>query len=220
MSTDPYYIYTSDHSRILCASVLKYNHSVATYDEKGKVSIFNIELNELQKEFDFRILDAISLETSFDGRYIFIGDKFGLIICIDISVNTEMYSVKLQSSSVVQSIQLNHIGELLVCDGEITIYNTVSKLITKNIKINTWALCANFLKNSRYIAAGCIDGKLHLWDRWSDYSKTDLSGHNQPITCICASPDESFFATGSIDSSIKVWSVQTGLEIAQLKTRQ
>jgi WD40 repeat protein len=65
---------------------------------------------------------------------------------------------------------------------------------------------------------GLQDGSIYLWDLDGDGQKplTVISrdaAHGDSVTSVAFSPDGKFFATGSADGSIKMWTTETGKEL-------
>ena len=44
-----------------------------------------------------------------------------------------------------------------------------------------------------------------------------MEGHQNPVTGLCYSPDNKFLASGSYDSTIRIWDLVDGREILKLE---
>ncbi|KAL7153248.1 hypothetical protein ABFS83_04G154000 [Erythranthe nasuta] len=71
--------------------------------------------------------------------------------------------------------------------------------------------CLLWLANSRYIASGCGDGKVRIWDSLSGNLERIFSGHSDSIQSITASCNGDFLVSVSIDGTARVF------EIAEFK---
>ncbi|MEE6485779.1 hypothetical protein FKM82_014403 [Ascaphus truei] len=84
-----------------------------------------------------------------------------------------------------------------------------------------------------FIISGSWDTSLRVWDVSSGSELKTLCGHTEGVTCLThisdvgavalgssllLPPDEVFVSSGSSDSSIKVWSLRTGLPVLSLYT--
>lgn len=67
--------------------------------------------------------------------------------------------------------------------------------------------CLLWLANSRYIATGCVDGKLRIWDSLSGECLKVLSGHSDAIQSIAASSNGDFLVSVSVDGTARVFEI-------------
>ena len=58
---------------------------------------------------------------------------------------------------------------------------------------------------NHFLAAGCTDHTIKIWDLQSKELKYNLEGHKNHVTCVCFSPDGARLLTGSEDKMIRVW---------------
>jgi WD40 repeat protein len=78
-----------------------------------------------------------------------------------------------------------------------------------------------FSPDSRLLAAGDFDNRIHLWDANSGREMRLLEGHRRvPISgrngvfCLAFSPDGARLASGAADGVVRVWDVTSGKELA------
>ena len=74
-------------------------------------------------------------------------------------------------------------------------------------------------KNPQQVCIGCLDdtGKLFVVDSsGAPQEATDLNGHTDSVVSVKFSPDGTFLATGSYDSTIRIWSASTGSLLATI----
>lgn len=75
-----------------------------------------------------------------------------------------------------------------------------------NLTINNIAISSD---NSQIITSDNI-GHLYLWNFQGDLvTHTDIKQHQEPITSLAFSQDDHYFITGSLDTTIKLWQIQT-----------
>ncbi|KAL6525373.1 hypothetical protein OROHE_015680 [Orobanche hederae] len=67
--------------------------------------------------------------------------------------------------------------------------------------------CLLWLAGSRYIATGCVDGKVRIWDSLSGDCAKVLSGHSDAIQSIASSSTGEFLVSVSIDGTARVFEV-------------
>ena len=68
-----------------------------------------------------------------------------------------------------------------------------------------------WLAASRYVATGCVDGKVRLWDSLSGDCIRTFSGHADAIQSLSLSANQDYLVSGSSDGTARVF------EIAEFK---
>ncbi|KAL6318264.1 hypothetical protein AAG906_035807 [Vitis piasezkii] len=63
--------------------------------------------------------------------------------------------------------------------------------------------CLSWLGDSKYIAAGCVDGK-SIWDSLSGDCVRTFSGHSDAIQSLGVSADKNFLVSGSLDGTARI----------------
>ncbi|GFP95700.1 transcription initiation factor TFIID subunit 5 [Phtheirospermum japonicum] len=67
--------------------------------------------------------------------------------------------------------------------------------------------CLLWLTGSRYIATGCVDGKVRVWDSLSGDCAKIFSGHSDAVQSIAASANGDFLVSVSIDGTGRVFEI-------------
>ncbi|KAL6834132.1 hypothetical protein J3E69DRAFT_353489 [Trichoderma sp. SZMC 28015] len=72
------------------------------------------------------------------------------------------------------------------------------------------AISLAFSPDGRYLASGCRDGTLWLWDAVTGAKQRILEGHGKSVNSIDFSPKEELIVSGSTDGTIRLWNSITG----------
>ncbi|KAL6541909.1 hypothetical protein OROGR_011395 [Orobanche gracilis] len=67
--------------------------------------------------------------------------------------------------------------------------------------------CLFWLSGSRYVATGCLDGKVRVWNSLSGDCAKIFSGHSDAVQLIAASCNRDFLVSVSIDGTARVFEI-------------
>jgi WD40 repeat protein len=84
------------------------------------------------------------------------------------------------------------------------------------LPIRDAALVTTYSPDGRYLAAGCVDGSIALWDTWNWAKVKTLSGHTQHVYSLAFSSSGKYLASGGHDRNVIVWDVGTASPIHTL----
>ncbi len=74
-------------------------------------------------------------------------------------------------------------------------------------KLYTAMACS---KKGPFVAVGCVDKNVELWDIEKPKIVKTFSGHTHLILTVAMSEDEKYIASGGVDKTIKVWDLENG----------
>ncbi|MDB5386056.1 MAG: (Myosin heavy-chain) kinase [Planctomycetaceae bacterium] len=85
--------------------------------------------------------------------------------------------------------------------------------------------CVAISRDSKLIVSGCVDGIVKFWDVASAKELRSFEASSNGVTCVAISSDGKLLATGAYgrrdddpaSSSLKLWDLATGKEVASLK---
>lgn len=144
-----------------------------------------------------------------DDDLYFVGTGAGELLCFDMNLNLKK-RIRLSTGSLrTISSQENYLA-LGYSDTIIRIVNRKFKLI-QELKGHTLSVFATqYHQESNILISVGRDAHIRAWDRLNDYSLVqDISAHMYAINHLALSPDNRFFATGSMDKTIKIWDAIT-----------
>ncbi|GAB2295291.1 hypothetical protein Dimus_029464, partial [Dionaea muscipula] len=67
--------------------------------------------------------------------------------------------------------------------------------------------CLSWLGTSRYLATGCVDGKVRLWDSLSGICVKTFHGHSEAIQSLVVSSNGNFLISVSLDGTARVFEI-------------
>ncbi|NLH45549.1 MAG: WD40 repeat domain-containing protein, partial [Acholeplasmataceae bacterium] len=68
-------------------------------------------------------------------------------------------------------------------------------------------------KDAHFIASGCRDNTIEIWDVATGEVLHILRGHQDSVNVLAFSPDSCLLASGSADKTVRIWNVNTGLSM-------
>lgn len=61
-----------------------------------------------------------------------------------------------------------------------------------------------------WIATGCTDGNVQVWDATTGLTQVTYSGHRAEVNAVSWSPDSRYIASASSDGTVQIWEATTG----------
>jgi WD40 repeat protein/serine/threonine protein kinase len=88
-----------------------------------------------------------------------------------------------------------------------------------SLQLKSKVQCVSYSKNGLQMAIGLANGAIELYKKEEkDYKPiTTLKGHSDSVTSVTYSPDGKQLASGSVDTTVRIWDMATMKSIAQLK---
>lgn len=67
--------------------------------------------------------------------------------------------------------------------------------------------CLTWLGGSRFLATGCVDGKVRVWDSLSGDCVRTFTGHSDAIQSVSASANGDFLVSVSLDGTARAFEI-------------
>uniref|UniRef100_A0A915JPV3 WD repeat-containing protein 70 n=1 Tax=Romanomermis culicivorax TaxID=13658 RepID=A0A915JPV3_ROMCU len=101
-------------------------------------------------------------------------------------------------------------------------HHAIIKTKTKQGKRTIPSTCS-YSRDGKFIAAGCKDGSIQMWNHGKNYVNTALlnreaHGNGCDITCLCFSYDSNYLLSRSTDDTMKLWDMRKFKEPVHTKT--
>jgi WD40 repeat protein len=93
----------------------------------------------------------------------------------------------------------------------------VSRVVATLSRSSNVCRSAAFSPDGRFLAAGCDDYTIHIWDTASGKQLRQLAAHRSQISTVAFSPDGRSLASGSSDNTVIIWDFVSGKELWKLE---
>ncbi|KAJ3317032.1 Transducin-like enhancer protein 4, partial [Blyttiomyces sp. JEL0837] len=110
-----------------------------------------------------------------------------------------------------QLIVAGEVNYMVVCDIGSSNPCVIGRMETP--RVLTYALATS--NDSRICYSCCSDGSVNMWDLTSCKLVRTLGSHDASVTCCCITPDGQRLVTGSLDSTVRMWDIYGGKEVAK-----
>jgi len=77
----------------------------------------------------------------------------------------------------------------------------------------------NWSADGRFVATGCMNGEIDLWDMASGRQKVRMDGHVNRVTGLAFSHRGDLLASGSWDRTVRLWDLATGKQLLLHRTQ-
>jgi WD40 repeat protein len=147
-------------------------------------------------------------------------------------ISTQRLVTTLRAEGLLRTLAFNPSGELLAAAGlgdRVSVWNVATGELRHSLQlapapataVSPFIWDVAFSPQGDTLAAAASDGRLHLW-RLGQQIDQEQAGHELPfltvdahrraLTCLAFSPDGQLLATGSLDASVRFWSVEELIE--------
>ncbi len=170
--------------------------------------IHGIDLVSLERVFSIPMLNQSIFDIQFWGNQVWVGSAHGMITVIDRVSHQVIKHIKVGEAHVRC---LHGVGDHIFSgysDGFLRVFNARFELITAHLA-HEKRIFSLISVGERLISVGG-DAHIRSW-RWQSDALVSASpaipAHIQAINAVVLSPSGSYFATGSMDKTIKIWRV-------------
>ncbi|OKK00277.1 hypothetical protein AMK34_01100 [Amycolatopsis sp. CB00013] len=202
-------ILSADGDPVRALAVAPDGHDLATVDNAGQLRLWTLE-GELRATVDAHPKTRIdSVVFTRTGKHLITGDGRGTVRIWDVSAVSRQRRTTLAELTAVLAISPDGSRRIAVDDSDSAV---LIDLATNGARRTIWPDglhldCVRISRDGRYmIGAGGKDdvGKVLVWNADST-EELELSGHTRPVLTAAISPDDTWFATGGMDGTLRFW---------------
>lgn len=170
-----------------------------------------INVDDKKEVGSLKITSAAIFDIQVSDQFIYVGTGSGELFQLDWELNIRQ-SIKLSEVSV-RTIAIAPGGKEIAVgssDYQVRILNAESLELKKEFKAHEISVFAlRYHPQMPVLLSTSRDARFKVWDTDNDYQLVEeVVGHMYAINHLDFSPDDRYFATCSMDKSVKVWDAQ------------
>ncbi len=170
-----------------------------------------IDVEKKEEVGSVKITDASIFDIQVNDEFIYVGTGSGELFQIDWNLNITR-SIKLSEVSV-RTLAISPKGDEIAVgssDYQIRILDSITLDTKKEFKAHEISVFSlRYHPQMPVLISTSRDARFKVWDIDNDYQLVEeVVGHMYAINHLDFSPDEKYFATCSMDKSVKVWDAQ------------
>lgn len=111
---------------------------------------------------------------------------------------------------LVIHVTTRSVGRLIFCTKMSELFRFLHILINHWVGTFRWqdgVSCLTWLGGSRFLATGCVDGKVRVWDSLSGECLRTFTGHSDAIQSVSASANGDFLVSVSLDGTARAFEI-------------
>jgi WD40 repeat protein len=191
------------------------DHLLVSSGEDGSVRLWDARTGDAVRTLVESGEPVEAVAISADGRRAAAAGHDGRISVFDAPSGQKLHTLSIPTFWCL-GLALSPDGRLAACSstGQLSVWQVESGELVQTL--TTWSGVLAWSPDGRFLAAGST--VIDLWDTQSWRKAKTMGGHAGEIRGLAFSPDGHHLATASIDTTARIWDVDTGERTWTLRT--
>jgi serine/threonine protein kinase/WD40 repeat protein len=183
-------------------------------DQVANVRIWNWRLGKIIFQPAFTLC-CFSLDFSPDGRYLALGGPDGALAILEAATGNEVRRLRLISPPwlVAWSPDGSRLALVTSPGGKVEVRDAATGAFLLAWSTPTVAGAMAWSPDSTFLATGCGDGQVYLWDSATGQQHAVLQGHTADVAKVQFAPLGDLLLSSGWDSTCRLWDPWTGREV-------
>uniref|UniRef100_A0A452ZP48 Uncharacterized protein n=1 Tax=Aegilops tauschii subsp. strangulata TaxID=200361 RepID=A0A452ZP48_AEGTS len=140
-------------------------------------------------------------------RYCFMIRSWNVAVCMIDLLHNNTYGLPMSLPSFTPVLCRYNWVATRSMDETLIIWDLTHQAIRSICEHDDGVTCLAWIGSSRYVASGCIDGTVRIWDSLSGDLARILSGHRDAVQALAVSANRSSIVSVSSDKSARVFDI-------------
>ncbi|OIT08167.1 dynein assembly factor with wdr repeat domains 1 [Nicotiana attenuata] len=187
---------------LTCLTISLDSTLALTGSKDGSAHIVNIITGKVVTSLSVHT-DSIECD-SFSARHKFFGKSLPTIAWICSSFEMEN---RMKDENKGVPLNENEFGLKRSMDNKLVIWDLQQYLPRSICEHEEGVTCLLWLGQCRYVATGCVDGQVRIWDSRSGECVKTFNGHTEAIQSLAASSNGEYLVSVSMDKTARVFEI-------------
>lgn len=209
-------VFTGHGSSVTCGDFTPDGKVICSGSDDATMRVWNPRTGEIihvVRGHPYHTEGLTCLTINSDSSLVLTSSNDGSVHIVNISTGKVVSSLSAHSESIeCAAFEVSTRGGYLMAatggmDNKLIIWDIQHSSPRCTCDHEDGVTCLLWLAGSRFIATGCVDGKVRIWDSLSGDCAKIFCGHTGPIQSIAASCSGEFLVSVSIDGTARVFEI-------------
>ncbi|XP_075491413.1 uncharacterized protein LOC142529692 isoform X2 [Primulina tabacum] len=209
-------VFTGHGSSVTCGDFTPDGKVICSGSDDATLRVWNPRTGEIihvVRGHPYHTEGLTCLTINSDSSLVLTGSNDGSVHIVNISTGKVVSSLSAHSESVeCAAFEVSTRGGYPMAatggmDNKLIVWDLQHSSPRCTFDHEDGVTCLLWLAGSKFMATGCVDGKVRIWDSLSGNCARILCGHTGPIQSIDASSNGEFLVAVSIDGTARVFEI-------------
>ncbi len=172
----------------------------------SQIYILDIQTRQVVKSYKCPNGYATNIVFSSDGKKLLTSSSDNSILIWSFETDELLLSFKGHSDNITNIAADPNGNSIATCsrDKTVKIWNSTTGELISTFTEQDSVYSIAFTNDGRFLASAS-GNNVNIWEVETGIIRSSLQGHSKTVTCLTISPDNNFIASGSEDTTIKIW---------------